>query len=105
MSILIEIIANGITTLGVCSGLFGLNKIYKYKIKPKMNMLGIYSWDEMHDDAHFHCPKCEFPVSDQPKICSCQDYHYEHFHFKCFSASSNECCEYSCIIRTKDDVD
>ena len=105
MSILIEVIANATTTLGLCGGFFGLKKIYNAKTKPKMNMLGIYPWKPMNEGDHFRCPKCEYRVKGQPPICSCQDYHYDHFHFKCYTAYSNCCCGYSCIVRTKDDID
>lgn len=103
MTILIELLANAITTLGVYGGAAWAYK--HYWPRRKRNITGIYTWKNLYRDANtFHCPKCLCNTSaGQPPLCFYEEYHYEHFHFKCNSPPYS--CGYTCIVRTVDDTE
>lgn len=106
MSLAIELIANAATTLSLGGG-FWLFKWWRFNNKRARNLHqkleGVYLWEDTNEGCSFQCPKCECKIQGQPPICSCEEYHSEHFHFKC-EGKPLYSCGYSCIIRTKDDV-
>jgi hypothetical protein len=97
---LIELITDTVATLGVFGGAQYLYQQYWPKRKP--NPTGVYTWKETNRGEKFRCPKCECRITGQPPICSCEEHHYEHFHFQCVGREPY-CCGYKCIVRTIDD--
>lgn len=90
---------------GLASGFLGA-QLYKYKFQPKKikevtpQVDGPYTWS-IYDTtrAGFRCPKC-INVSKnlaQMPICSCDEYHLKHFHFRCGDCGDEN------IVRTADD--
>lgn len=105
MTLLIEILANATTTLGVYGGAAWAYK--HYWPRRKRNITGVYLWKRIYtdntDNNTFSCPKCLCNNIGQPPICSCEEYHYEHFHLKCNRPDYS--CGYTCIVRTVDDIE
>ena len=107
---MLELIESGIalfsTGVGTCIG-FGIRNLKT----PKPNMCfpvvsnGIMEWAWDADSKSFICPKCQARLEvsgvrkcmEHPTICSCEEYHQEHFHICCAD------CKYSVIMKTADD--
>jgi hypothetical protein len=85
-------------TIAISTLFIGKRALLALKKKPRYDD-GILSWSiyqrAPNGNLGFRCPKC-INISKniaQPAICSCFEYHKEHYHFKC-----ND-CGYTNIMR------
>lgn len=103
---LIELIADTAASLG---GLGGFLLIKQWWNGRNEKTSGVYLWKQVCDkgrDRQFRCPKCSADITMRCKICRCDQYHNEHYHFACRDEDNyydRQRCGYECIVRAKDD--
>jgi len=94
---LMQLIEGALVGAGVLHGM----TLARKKLSSVKKDDGTMNWAWYNQFCHqgFYCPKCSNVNSNkkQPTICSCEEYHKEHFHFKCNT------CSYTNIMRTFDD--
>jgi hypothetical protein len=101
MSIILELVSNLMVGAGAVGGTLFLKK--KLKKISESCPFGTLPWSIYQKSSSgnrgFRCPKCININKNtvQPPICTCDEYHREHFHYKCGD------CGYTNILRTADD--
>jgi hypothetical protein len=101
MSLLLELIMDAGISSAVTAGLLEARKRFRSK-RFSPNAWGAVPWLggwKGSDFWAFYCPKCinRHKNKGQPQHCKCDEYHKDHFHFKCGD------CGYETIMRTADD--
>jgi hypothetical protein len=102
MNLVIELLGNVMVSSGIIGGtLLVVKRFRRKRVDDGSLPWSIYQTvgDQYNRVTGFKCPKCCNMRSNhkQYPICLCEDYHTDHFHFKC-----ND-CGHKNILRTADD--